>query len=69
MYQLRKITCTQINTSQFQKGTLFIISRKEIPYRGKSGASSVGDTQEESPITLARVKPISRDPQNGQLIG
>jgi len=69
MYQLRKIKCTQINITQFQKGTLFTICRKEILYRGNSGTSRAGDTQEDSPITLARVKPISRDPQNGQLIG
>ena len=25
--------------------------------------------KKDSPISLARVKPISRDPQNGQLIG
>lgn len=69
MYQLRKIKCSQINTTQFQKGTLFTICRKEIPYIGNSGTSSAGDTQEDSPITLARVKPMSRDPQNGQLVG
>lgn len=48
---------------------MLTISRNEIPYRGNSGASRAGGTQEGSPLSLARVKPISRDPQNGQLIG